>query len=784
MTDSRLRCPRVNHEACTWMAIRSLLKDPGVAILAAGSLGIGLGLTAALASVADATLFRPLPVPRPAEIVRVFTASPAEPLGFSSYPDFDDLRRAARTVAMVAQTQILIAVAPDRGEPAQVRLGLAVSADYFDVLGVAPAAGRMFRGEESRAAVVVLAYSFWKSRFGGDRGVIGRTVLLSGTPFTVIGVAPENFGLDRFVHEDFYVAIQAYDAGLLPANGHPTRERARRYLGIYARLRQNTNLAQARAEIGAMFSRLEAEHPESNRGRRAVVLEELDARMQSDHTMRRLTWLLMAIMALIVAITCANAAGLLLLRAETRAAEIAIKLALGATRVRLLAESLAASAALSIAGLALAIPLARAAEFTIERVATLPSDIRFAISPKTDLSVLCVTGCAAVMVTVAAGCAPAFVQRSGSRWRDVLVICEIALASALVCGGGMLESAISSASRIDPGFRADHVLTMALDPAQVRHDEAYARAFYDQVMERVGRLRGVSGVALAQSAPLGFTGAQRQIEIAGEPERSAVWMNIVTPEYFDLLHIPLVAGRGFDRRDSAAGPPVAVVNEELAKRCGVGARLKMNGRMVEVIGVARNAKYLNVGEAPRPFFYLPFSQNYSSRMVLHAKTEDDAGVVTGEIRAIDPMQPVSEVRFAMDYLTEGATFRARVALFAIGVVGICGLGLALAGLYGVVARSVAARRREIGIRIALGAEPRRVARLMLARAARLALMGTVAGLIVALASRNLLAGLMAGARGSNEFLIAPAIVFGMSVTAAWIPSRRAARIDPARLLRQ
>jgi putative ABC transport system permease protein len=796
--------------------IRIFRKTPGFAILASGSLAIALALTAALAGVAEAILFRPLPVDHPKEIVRLFTASQAQPLGFSSFPDFDDLHRTSQTVSMVAQTQILVAVSIDQGphssglnnsvgsfrnfpaaEPPvpQVRLGLAVSPGYFEVLRVRAKIGRVFQPADSREPVVVLANEFWKSQFEANPQIIGRTIRLGGTPFMVIGVAPENFGLDRFIHEDFYVPIQVYDAGLLPSTGNPTQARARRYLSLYARLRPGAAIGPARAEIAALGDRLESEYPSTNRGRRGVVLSELDSRMQADRTMPALARLLIAVAGLILAIACANVAGLLLLRAETRSSVIAIQMALGATRARLLVENLSLAATLAIAGAVFSIPLAWFAMRVLERMATLPSDIHFAVVPKIDAPVLLLTALAALLVTITCGFAvprtgtlPSRAGGFGTRLRDGLVILEIALASALLAAGASLGGAISSATKIDPGYRTDHVLTMALDPAQIRYNESQARAFYDQALDRVARLPGVKAASLAQSAPLGFMGAQRQIEIAGEPESSAIWINLVTPGYFDLLRIPILQGRAFDRRDTSSSPPVAIVNQELGKRCGVGARFKMNGRMVEVIGIARDAKYFAIGEPPRPYFYLPFSQNYASRMTLHVQTAGDpaasAHAVAAEIRAIDAAQPVSEVRPMADYLTQGATFHARVALQAIAAVGSCGLLLALAGLYGVVSRWVTARQREIGIRMALGAKRGQVVRMILARAARLSLIGTGAGILAASAAERFLAGLIPGAQFSNTLVTASALVFACSLISALIPALRAARIDPARCLRQ
>ena len=784
MTFAFAGCGRPNRraivEVCRF-ALRSLARSPGFAILCVGSLAAGLGLTAALSTIADAILFRPLPVAHPEEIVRVFTASAHQRLGLSSYPDFDDLRRASATARMVAQSQILIAVATGPGSPAQVRMGLAVTPDYFDVLGIPTAAGRTFRLDEAHDAVVVLAWAFWESH----PSALGSRILLSGAPFTVIGVAPKNFSLDRFVHEDFYVPIGVYESGLLPSSGKPMEDRSRRYLSIYARLNPRASLARARAEIAAVGTRLDAGHPESNRGRRLLATTELDARMSGDRTMPALAALLIGVAGLMLAVACANLGGLLILRGAMRSAETAVKIALGASRGRLFLERLAVALLLALAGAALALPVASAALRLFALAATAPSDLRLGIAADLDTRILPVLASAAI-AAIACGCLPA--HNSRGRWRKILVTGEIALASSLVaCAFSLLDS-LARIARQNPGFQTAHVLTLALDPAQVRHTEAHARAFYREVLERVGAMSGVRCVALAQSAPLGYTGAQREIEIAGETEPATLWTNLVTPSYLDLLRIPILRGRAFDDRDTAASEPVAIVNEELAKQGGIGARFRMNGRMVRVIGVARTAKYFSLGEAPRPYLYLPFSQNYASRMVLHVETSGDparaAYPIVAAIHALDAAQPVSEIRPASDYLAQGATFQARVALEATGVVAACGLALALAGLYGMVAQAVAARRREIGIRMAIGARGRTIMAMLVIDAMCLAAVGTCAGLALAWFARRELVGFVPGGHDPAAFAFAAVAVLVLSAGASAIPAARAARIDPARSLRE
>jgi putative ABC transport system permease protein len=382
----------------------------------------------------------------------------------------------------------------------------------------------------------------------------------------------------------------------------------------------------------------------------------------------------------------------------------------------------------------------------------------------------------------------------------VLVTIEIALAMAMVASGGLLLENMAAAGRIDLGYRLDHVLVMAFDPAQVRYSEARTRAFYRELLERARGLPEVRAAVLAQTAPLAFTGAQRQIAIAGaaKQDQLTVWMNAVTPGYFELMHMPIVAGRGFDERDTETSPPVVVINEELARLWkngdAVGQRIRIGGAgglATTVIGVAKTAKYFQVGEAPRPFFYLPYSQSFASRMVLHVETRGApaaaAPAALAELRELDPAQPVSEVRTLEDYFSQGGLFGIRMGLRAAGIVGACGLLLALAGLYGVVARAVARRRREIGVRVAVGASRPIVVALVLGHGMRLAAVGTLGGLGLALVLRRLLAGLLAGtATGADWQVLAVSALMAVAATlaACLVPALRASGIDPAVALRE
>lgn len=785
-----------------YFALRSLVKNPGFTGLTVLSLAAGVGLTAALASVADAILFRPLAVARAGEIVRAYTASPGQSLGFVSYPDFEDFRSGSRTLAgVIAQSQVLVAVGGQAGAPAQVRMGMAVTPDYFDVLGVPPARGRPFRVDEAREPVVVLAYEFFVSRYAADQGIIGRAIQLGGVAFTVIGVAAKDFGLDRFVHEDFYVPMGVYEAGLLASVGRPMEDRGRRYLSVYGRLSQGATLSQARAELEALAARLAVQHPETNRERRAVVLTEFQARMRADRSMPRLAGLLLAMAVLILSITCANVAGLTLERGEARVRDTAVRAALGASEMRLLAHSLTESLVLAAAGGGLGIPLAWAATRILATSARLPTDMPFTIAARMDARVAVFTILVTALVAVWCGLAPWIGTRGdvfavlkarrtggGTRARSVLVAVEIALATMSVATGGLLLKGLNAAKKLDLGYRTDHVLVMTLDPGQVRYSAGRTRAFYREVLERTPRIPGVKAVTLAQAVPLGYLSALRQISI--EAEAFTTWMNIVDRNYFELMHIQIVAGRGFEARDTESSMPVIVINEELAKRWNGYGPIRMNGRKLQVIGVARTAKYFQLDEPPRPYFYLPYSQNYSSRMVLHVETEGNpvaaARRALREIQSIDPGQPVSEIRALDDYFLKGALFSARVGMQAVGVIGACGLLLALAGLYGVVSTAVARRSREIAIRMALGARQPATMALVLRQGMRLTAAGIGAGLGAAVMVSAPIASMIAGAGKPDPWGLGAAalVVTGASLAAQMIPAVRASGIDPAVALRE
>jgi predicted permease len=723
-------------------------------MLAVLSLAVGTGLTAALASIVDAILLRPLPVARPQEIARVFTASQGQQFGFVSYPDFEDFRKAR---LMVAECLIPVAV----GEPPQIKLALAVTLDYFKVLGVGARFGRTFA--EGDDAVAVLAR--------GSAADIGRTLRVGAKLYTVIGVAPENFGLDRFMHADLFIPIRSFGDGKI------LEDRARRFLTVHVRG------LDSGGEIATIAARLERVHPQTNRGRRAVVLDEMTARLRTDKMMPPLAGLLSALAVLILAIVCSNACGALLMRAEARARDTALKIALGAGRVRLLCESLREAAGISLTSCALGLPLAWIVKEALRRSIVLPTDLAISIDARIDWRIALLAASAALASTILCGVTPLCVRvdvwavlkaherGAKSRTRNALAMVEITMAAALVSTGGSLWSGLNAAKNTDLGYRADRIAVMTFDPG---YSETHTRAFYRELMERVKSLPGVKAVALAQSVPLGVTGAQKQIRI-GDQEEMTVWMNIVTPEYFDLMHIGFIRGRTFSERDGV------IVNEELAKRIGIGEKMKVAGRTVEVIGVVKTAKYMRWDEPPRPFFYLPYAQSYASRMTLHVESDQN---VFGAVRTLTREIPMSDARMLHEYFDNGAMFAVKAALRIAAITGGGGLLLALAGLYCVVSSSVVRRRREIGIRVALGARHKTVFSMIVRQGMTLAMAGTAAGMVAGQYGSRLLRESVPVGASAWMSVGAVGLMVGASLIACAVPGIRALSVDPAVVLRE
>jgi predicted permease len=799
--------------------IRMLAANPGFTFVAILSLAIGIGANTSVFSLADAILLRPLPVQHHSSLVRVDSTSQAERYGRISYPDYIDFRDHVKSLSgLVGYKNVPIGFNPNPDAPAKIMLGLAVSTNFFDVLGVKPESGRGFRTDEDRETVVIISDSLWDSEFGRDPAVIGRTVKLSKVDFTIIGVAPRSFpGLDNFVHESMYVPL-----GVTPRFAPDEKEllghRERLNLSVYGRLQPGRSATEAQAELQTIARNLERAYPDTNRGRSVLAMPELEARMRKFPDDALQTAIFLAISGLVLLIACANVASLLLSRARARSREIAIRLAIGASRGRLFRQLLTESLLLALAGGAAGLGLALVGIQFFSTI-RLPTALPLWLVAHLDMRVLASCAIASILSGVVFGIAPALhmlrtdlsgTLKSGDaalsgktrrfQVRNILVVGQVAVSMLLLLIAGLLVKDFANANAFTAGFRTDHVLLLTMDPSLVGYKETEGRAFYHQVEERVSALPGVRSVALGAHVPLGATSSSKDVvvegyEMAKGQQSLSVLSNQVDEQYFNVMQIPLVSGRKFQSSDTPASIPVAIVNEAMAqaywpKRSPIGGRIQMGNQTLQVVGIAKNIKYRDLSEHPLPFLYLPFSQQYESLMTLHVETAVDpaslAGPVLAEIRRLDAATPVQDVQTMQHFFREGALFGNRLITQVVAAIGLFGLLLAITGLYGVIAYSVSRRTREIGIRMAIGADPGSVARLVLRQGMKLTGIGAAIGLVLSLATSQLLSSLLVGvsARDPEVYIVVPLTLAAISLLACYIPARRAARIDPLLALRQ
>jgi macrolide transport system ATP-binding/permease protein len=799
--------------------IRMLAANPGFTLVAVLSLAIGIGANTSMFSLADAMLLRPLPVQQPDEVVRVVSTSQTSRYDKISIPDYIDFRDHAKAFSgLVGLKNIPVGFNPNPDAPAKLMLGLAVTPNFFDVLGLRPALGRGFRVDEDREPVVVISDSLWDSQYGRDPSVIGRSVKLSKVDFTIIGVAPKNFpGLDRYAHESLYVPL-----GITPRFAPDEKDllghRERLNLSVYGRLHAGRTPSEAQAELQSIARNLERAYPDTNRGRNALAMPELEARMRADPDDALQTAIILAIAGLVLLIACANVASLLLSRARARSREIAIRLAIGASRGRLLRQLLTESLVLAFAGGVAGLGLAM---LGIQFFSTirLPTALPVWLVAHLDMRVLLFCLAASVVSGVVFGIAPALhtlrtdlsgtlkagdAALSGKRrrfqMRNILVIGQVAVSMLLLVIAGLLVKDFANATGFTAGFRTDHVLLLTLDPSLVGYHEVQGRAFFSQLKERVGGLPGVRSVALGEHVPLGVTSSSKNIVVDGyemqrDQQSLSVLVNPVDEHYFNVMQIQILSGRKFESSDTQSSVPVAIVNEAMAqtywpKRNAIGGRIQIGKQRLEVVGIVKNIKYRDMSERPQPFLYLPFSQQYESLMTLHVETYVDpatlAGPVLAEIRKLDAATPVQDIQTLQHFFREEALFGNRLITQVVTAIGLFGLLLAITGLYGVIAFSVSRRTREIGIRMAIGADPGSVARLVLRHGMKLTGIGAAIGLALSLLVSQLLGSMLVGvsARDPEVYVTVPLLLTAIALLACYIPARRAARIDPLLALRQ
>jgi putative ABC transport system permease protein len=804
--------------------VRTLLNNPGFTLVAMVSLGLGIGATSAMFSMADALLLRPLPIAHPGNVVTIHTTTPSNPFGGVSYRDYLDLRDRNQSFAgLVGYTLTPFGFSHQPGALAQLKYGFLVTGNFFQTLGVQPELGRGFSAEEDRVpgrdAVVVLSHDLWEKQFAADPSVIGRIVRLNGIDFTVVGVAPERFtGMDQYIHPALYVPNMMGPRLAGNADNAALEHRDWRSLTVKGRLRPGATIAQAQAELAGIAKGLERAYPDTNRATSVSVQTELQARVQMSPPDAEMVTMLMVLAALVLLVACANVANLLLSRARARGREIAIRLAIGAGRFRLVRQLLTESLLMAIGGGLLGVALAYAGVVFLGQI-RFPTDLPIMLSLALDGRVLLFATAASMLSVILFGLAPAMqttrtdlvpaLKATASNgpakrrlWgRNALVTGQIAVTLVLLMVASMVYRAFQSYMGAGPGFRTSHLLMMGFDPSLVHADDAHTRQFYKYVHDRAPLVAGVESVAMANAIPMSPAQDQKALvpegyQLPRGQETVSMFSATVDEHYFGTMGIELVRGRGFRVTDTADSPRVAVVNQEMARRYwpsqeAVGKRFRLgdrNGPWVQVVGVAKTTKYLWIAEPPMPFLYLPFAQNPQSRMTLIASSPGDAAALAAPLREMarqyDSSLPVFDVRTIADFYQQRAVQLPNMLIETVGFMGLTGLLLAMVGLYGLVAYSVSCRTREIGIRMAIGASQGSVLRLVLRQGLVLAGSGIAIGLAISvLAGKAVMSAFYTAHVDLLSYFLVPAALIAVTLIASWIPARRASLVDPTNALR-
>lgn len=798
---------------------RMLVKSPLFTGMVVLTLALGIGLNTAVFSAIEAMLLRPLPgVRESGQLVQLYRTFPAMDYGSNSIPHFWDVRRRTTDVysGVAAWAFSMMSVGVE-GRPVRL-MGQMVSADYFSVLGVQAAKGRTFvpAEDEGRGAhpVAVLSDAGWKNLFGGRDDVVGRTMLVNGQNVEVVGVAPAEFrGALPLVTPVMWMPLMQL-AQLRPGSDGDFENRGNNYLAVVARLKPGVTPAQARARMTALVSELRTEFPDAYEKGGINVVPQSEAGI---HPMMRgaqvaLSAVVMIVVALLLLIACVNVANLFLARARDRAREMAIRLALGARRgelVRqLLVESLVFALVSGIAGL-----LVATWTIGLGNGITLPTDLDFRpdlrLSPLVlafALGVTLVTGVLFGLAPALQATRPALIPAlkgeapaggSRSRMSRGLVVAQMALSLVLLICAGLFLVNLRNATTIDKGFVSDHVLLAEVDPGLQGYTRGASEDFYRRLTERLSANPGVRSVGFTNQVPLGIGSSDRGVEIPGytpaKGEGMSIYYASVSPGYFKTMGIPLVKGREFTPQDDSGSTRALVVNQRFVDRFwpgqdAIGRTVKTARRDYTVVGVVPTGKYVRLGEDPTAHMWFAQAQLWDAGMAIVIRTtgEPDAfiGTLRSEVSALDANLPLSNIR-TMDKYLGISLLPARLTGAALGVFGVLGLLLASVGMYGVMAYSVSQRTREIGIRMAIGAQAADVIRLVMRQGLTLVFIGTLIGLAGALAASRLLGAVLYGGNSLDlmTFTVVPVVLIAVAALASFVPARRAAQVDPMHALR-
>ena len=791
--------------------VRMLAKAPWFTTVAVLILALGIGANTAVFSILDAVLIRPLPYPKSERLVKadVFNLKSGDFCGKTSYPDFTDWSEQSHFFDHLAAYEDKTFNLAGTIQPEHVK-GQVASSDFFETLGVEPLQGRSLASARNQQ-VVVLSYSLWSHSFRSDPRFIGRSITLDGYSYEVIGVMPPGFQFPD-PQTELWVSITS----VRPDLREEIVARGNLEMSVIGRLNANATLSQAQAEIAVIAHRLEQKYPDSNRdlGVRLIPLQEAVV-----GKFRSTLLILMGSAALVLLIACANIGTLLLARAAARQPEIAIRSTMGATRRRIIAQLLTESLLLAVAGGALGSLLAFS--FMGVLVAWSPREIPRISSAHIDLPVLMFTGVVSVLAGILFGLAPAWQMSRddlnaylkqnvrGARERKpltkIMVVTEFALSLVLLTAAGLLGKSLLLLYQVDPGFRADHLLTVEVYRSMSdENEDANWRnwtGFYEQLLARIQTLPAVESAGATLALPIQGRSWNVGFKIDGHAyaslmDQSEAEARIVSNNYFDVMKIPLRRGRFFSEHDAKDSPHVAVINEAVARlywqnEDPVGRFIQMpafGAGRCEIVGVVGDIRQAKLSDDPSPGIYVPYTQEIMPWQTLVVRTKNDpmsiASAIRHEVAALDPEQPVARVA-TLDELMEASTAQPRFRTFLLGSFAGVALLLSAIGIYGVMAYTVSRRTREVGVRMALGARPVDILKLIFGESMTLTLLGVGFGLIGAYAVTRVMKTLLFGVTSTDPFTFTSVTLLLCSVAllASFIPALRAMRVDSMAALR-
>jgi predicted permease len=801
--------------------VRMMLKNPGFTTIAVLTLSLGIGANTAIFTLLDKLLIRTLPVERPDQLVTFVEDAGGEPAIFS-YPLYAELRDRNDVLSGVAAFEQRPFSMSD-GNATERVIGQIVSGNYFAVLGVRPALGRFFLPEEDRTPnthpVIVISHGLWRRSFGADPAVIGKTLSLNAYRYTVVGVAPSEFtGTTRGTASDVYVPIMM-QAKVGPGRDDVLDNRNNGWLRLIGRLKPNVSREQAQAALATPVkdaSKTFPDNPDKAAERlgdptKVFLMDGSRGHTDRVNDLSLPLKLLMGVVGFVLLIACANVANLLLARASARRKEMAVRLAIGAGRWRIVRQLLTESAILATLGGGAGLLVANWFTGLLLRFQQQTNDVPRAIDGSLDERALGFTLGLSLLTGIIFGLAPALVAPkpdfvaalkedtpglgSVSRrlsLRNLLIMTQVALSLVVLIGAGLCVKSLRALQAIDPGFEPAKVVTASFNLSQNGYNEARGLQFISRLSERVATLPGVEAVSFAFSVAFSDIAWVGPVFLEGSKPLPANF-NSISPAYFRTLGTPLAQGREFTAQDTAEAPRVFIVNEAAARRFWTGREAvgqRLNGGAV--VGVVRNSKENGLTADPRPAVYVPLLQNYRPdirpELTLHVRTATDAqtllAAVRREVQTLDPHLPVYNLG-TLAQQKDGSLYAERLAAALLTLFGLLALSLAAVGIYGALSYAVTERTREMGVRLALGARPRDLLKLVVGQGMMLTLTGLVIGVGASFALTRFIAKLLYGVSATDPltFVVTPLLLTGVALLACWIPARRATRVDPLAALR-